>query len=146
MSWRPVRKLVGIANVFLGTNVVDIAEYDLEIYEENPEDHQQHGANWTPGAQKIEDAIAQQFIATLTDPAAKASCKVQPFKNAEVKAIASGKKRRASESAQVEAVKSMSTVRTFQRSIHPLGHSVAKLSLCSSPFFECQKTVPCSFT
>src|SRR3984957_15112979 len=28
-----------------------------------------------PGAQKIEDAIAQQFIATLTDPAAKASCK-----------------------------------------------------------------------
>jgi hypothetical protein len=38
-----------------------------------------------PADQKIEDAIAQQFIATLTDPAAKASCKVHPFKNAEVK-------------------------------------------------------------
>ncbi|HXP05328.1 MAG TPA: hypothetical protein VN808_14490 [Stellaceae bacterium] len=38
-----------------------------------------------PADQKIEDAIAQQFIATLTDPAAKASCKVRPFKNAGVK-------------------------------------------------------------
>ena len=24
---------------------MDIAEYDLEIYEENPEDHEHHGAN-----------------------------------------------------------------------------------------------------
>jgi len=38
-----------------------------------------------PADQKIEDAIAEQFIATLTDKDAKASCKVQPFKNAAVK-------------------------------------------------------------
>jgi hypothetical protein len=50
MSFRPVRKIAGIGNVFLGTELVDIAEYDLEIYEENPEDHEHHGAAWTPGA------------------------------------------------------------------------------------------------
>jgi hypothetical protein len=38
-----------------------------------------------PADQKIEDAIARQFIATLADPEAKASCKVRPFKNPEVK-------------------------------------------------------------
>jgi hypothetical protein len=27
MSWRPVRKLAGIGNVFLGGEIVDIAEY-----------------------------------------------------------------------------------------------------------------------
>ena len=43
MSLRPVRKLVGIGNVFLGTELVDIAEYDLEIYEENPDDHSSGG-------------------------------------------------------------------------------------------------------
>src|SRR6202795_2869313 len=37
MSFRPVRKIAGIGNVFLGAELVDIAEYDLEIYEENPE-------------------------------------------------------------------------------------------------------------
>ncbi len=58
MSLRPVRKLVGIGNVFLGTELVDIAEYDLDIYEENPEDHEHHGANWTPGAKKIEGTVA----------------------------------------------------------------------------------------
>jgi hypothetical protein len=45
MSFRPVRKIAGIGNVFLGAELVDIAEYDLEIYEENPEDHEHHGAN-----------------------------------------------------------------------------------------------------
>jgi hypothetical protein len=54
MSWRPVRQLIGIADVFLGTALVDIAEYDLEIYEENPEDHAHHGANWESGIRKIE--------------------------------------------------------------------------------------------
>ena len=57
MSWKPVRKLVGIANVFNGTDLVDIAEYDLEIYEDNPDDHEHHGANWNPGAKKIEGTI-----------------------------------------------------------------------------------------
>ena len=57
MSFRPVRKIAGIGNVFLGTELVDIAEYDLEIYEENPEDHEHHGANWTPGAKKIEGTV-----------------------------------------------------------------------------------------
>ena len=57
MSWRPVRKLSGIGNVFLGTEIVDIAEYDLEIYEENPEDHEHHGSNWKPGARKIEGTV-----------------------------------------------------------------------------------------
>jgi len=46
MSLHPVRHLVGIGNVFLGADLLDIAEYDLEVYEENPEDHEHHGANW----------------------------------------------------------------------------------------------------
>ena len=57
MSWRPVRKFVGIADVFLGTQLVDVAEYDLEIYEENPEDHEQHGAHWAVGARKVEGTV-----------------------------------------------------------------------------------------
>ena len=57
MSWRPVRKLVGIGNVFLGAEVVDIAEYDLEIYEENPEDHEHHGSNWVPRASTIRGTV-----------------------------------------------------------------------------------------
>ena len=57
MSLRPVRKLVGIGNVFLGAEIVDIAEYDLEIYEENPDDHEHHSGNWTPGAKKIEGTV-----------------------------------------------------------------------------------------
>jgi hypothetical protein len=57
MSYRPVRKIAGIGNVFQGTELVDIAEHDLEIYEENPEDHEHHGANWTPGANKIEGTV-----------------------------------------------------------------------------------------
>ena len=61
MSLRPVRKLVGIGNVFLGTQVLDIAEYDLEIYEENPEDHEHHGANWTPNAKKIEGTVVGEL-------------------------------------------------------------------------------------
>jgi hypothetical protein len=61
MSFRPVHKIAGIGNVFLGTELVDIAEYDLEIYEENPEDHQHHGANWTPGAQKIEGTVVGEL-------------------------------------------------------------------------------------
>ncbi len=43
--------------MFVGTDLVDIAEYDLEIYEENPEAHEHHGANWTPGAKKIEGTV-----------------------------------------------------------------------------------------
>ncbi|HEV1287200.1 MAG TPA: hypothetical protein VNU44_17910 [Bryobacteraceae bacterium] len=61
MSFRPVRKIAGIGNVFLGTEFVDIAEYDLEIYEENPEDHQHHGATWTPGAKKIEGTVVGEL-------------------------------------------------------------------------------------
>ena len=66
MSMRPVRKLLGIGEVFLGldprgTELVDIAEYDLEIYEENPEDHEHHGANWTPGTKKIEGTVLGQL-------------------------------------------------------------------------------------
>ena len=61
MSLRPVRKLVGIGNVFLGTELVDVAEYDLEIYEENPEDHEHHGANWAPGAKKIEGTVVGEL-------------------------------------------------------------------------------------
>jgi hypothetical protein len=61
MSLRPIRKLVGIGNVFLGTELVDIAEYDLEIYEENPEDHEHHGTNWTPGAKKIEGTVVGEL-------------------------------------------------------------------------------------
>ena len=57
MSFRPVRKIAGIGNVFLGTELVDIAEYDLEIYEENPEDHEHHGGNWAPGAKKVEGTV-----------------------------------------------------------------------------------------
>jgi hypothetical protein len=61
MSFRPVRKIAGIGNVFLGTELVDIAEYDLEIYEENPEDHEHHGANWTPGTRKIEGTVVGEL-------------------------------------------------------------------------------------
>src|SRR5580704_11909564 len=61
MSWRPVRKFVGIADVFRGTELVELAEYDLEIYEENPGDHEHHGANWTPGATKIEGTVVGEL-------------------------------------------------------------------------------------
>jgi len=61
MSFRPVRRIAGIGNVFLGTELVDIAEYDLEIYEENPESHEHHGANWTPGARKIEGTVVGEL-------------------------------------------------------------------------------------
>jgi len=61
MSFRPVRKIAGIGNVFLGAELVDIAEYDLEIYEDNPEDHKHHGANLTLGAKKIELPIRKDL-------------------------------------------------------------------------------------
>jgi hypothetical protein len=61
MSFRPVRKISGIGDVFLGTEFVNMAEYDLEIYEENPEDHEHHGANWTPGTRKIEGTVVGQL-------------------------------------------------------------------------------------
>jgi hypothetical protein len=57
MSFRPVRKISGIGEVFLGTELVDIAEYELEIYEEDPEAHEHHGSNWKPGAKKIEGTV-----------------------------------------------------------------------------------------
>lgn len=47
--------------MFLGTELVDIAEYDLEIYEENPDDHEHHGANWTPNAKKIEGTVVGEL-------------------------------------------------------------------------------------
>ncbi len=47
--------------MFFGADLVDIAEYDLEIYEENPEDHEHHGANWTPGAKKIEGTVVGEL-------------------------------------------------------------------------------------
>jgi hypothetical protein len=61
MSFRSVRKIAGIGNVFSGTELVDIAEYDLEIYEENPEAHEHHGANWVPGAKKIEGTVTGEL-------------------------------------------------------------------------------------
>lgn len=61
MSLRPVRKLVGIGNVFLGAELADIAEYDLEIYEENPEDHEHHGSNWVPNTRKIEGTVVGEL-------------------------------------------------------------------------------------
>jgi len=61
MSFRPVRKITGIGNVFLEEELVDIAEYDLEIYEENPEAHEHHGADWTPGVKKIEGTVVGAF-------------------------------------------------------------------------------------
>ncbi len=47
--------------MFLGTKLLDIAEYDLEIYEENPEDHEHHGANWTVGAKKVEGTVVGEL-------------------------------------------------------------------------------------
>ena len=61
MSWRPVRKLAGIGNVFLGTEIVDIAEYDLEVYEENPEDHEHHAGNWKPGLKRIQGTVVGEL-------------------------------------------------------------------------------------
>jgi hypothetical protein len=57
MSFHPVRKITGIGNVFMEGELVDIAEYDLEIYEENPEVHEHHGVDWTPGVKKIEGTV-----------------------------------------------------------------------------------------
>ena len=57
MSWRPVLKLSGIGNVFSGPDVLDIAEYELEIYEENPDSHEHHSSNWKPGTKKIEGTV-----------------------------------------------------------------------------------------
>ena len=61
VSLRPVQKLAGIGNVFLGADPVDIAEYDLEIYEENPEDHEHHGAHWRPGAKTIRGTVVGEL-------------------------------------------------------------------------------------
>lgn len=57
MSLRPVRKLSGIGNVFLGAEIIDIAEYDLEVYEENPDDHEHHGSNWAPGEKTVKGTV-----------------------------------------------------------------------------------------
>ena len=61
MSWRPVRKLEGIGNVFRGPDLVDIAEYDLEVYEENPDDHEHHAGNYKPGMKRIQGTIDGQL-------------------------------------------------------------------------------------
>lgn len=57
MSFRPVRKIEGIGTVYSGDNVVDIAEYDLEIYEEDPESHEHHVSNYRAGGTKIEGTV-----------------------------------------------------------------------------------------
>lgn len=36
---------------------MDIAEYELEIYEENPDAHEHHGSDWTPGANRVEGTV-----------------------------------------------------------------------------------------
>jgi hypothetical protein len=61
VSWRPVRKFVGIADVFRGTELVDIAEYDLELYDQNASVHEHHGASWEPDATKIEGTVVGQL-------------------------------------------------------------------------------------
>lgn len=61
MSWQPVRKIAGIGNVYLGAEIIDIAEYDLEIYEENPDSHEHHKSNWTPGTKKIEGTVVGEL-------------------------------------------------------------------------------------
>jgi hypothetical protein len=43
--------------VFLGEQLLDMAEYDLEIYEDNPDAHEHHGSDWAPGAKKIEGTV-----------------------------------------------------------------------------------------
>jgi len=37
--------------------MVDLAEYELEIFVENPEDHEHHGSNWVPGSRKLQGTI-----------------------------------------------------------------------------------------
>ena len=61
MSWKPVRKYVGIANVFLGENLVDIAEYDLELYEENLDDHAFHAAHSATNVSKVEGTVTGEL-------------------------------------------------------------------------------------
>ena len=61
MSMVPVRKLAGIGNVYLGAEVLDIAEYELEIYEESPESHEHHGGNWRPGIPRIEGTVVGEL-------------------------------------------------------------------------------------
>lgn len=57
---RPVRHLIGIGNVFLGADLLDLAEYDLEVYEENPEDHEHHGAGWA-ATTRIEGTVVGEL-------------------------------------------------------------------------------------
>jgi hypothetical protein len=52
---------VGIGNVFHDAELVDIAEYELEIYEENPDDHEHHAGNWVPGTKKIEGTVVGEL-------------------------------------------------------------------------------------
>lgn len=61
MSWKPVRKFVGIASVFLGDDLVDIAEYDLELYEENLDDHAFHAAHHAMNVSKVEGTVTGEL-------------------------------------------------------------------------------------
>ena len=47
--------------MFLGNELVDIAEYDLAIYEEDPEHQERHVANWAPGGAKIEGTVVGEL-------------------------------------------------------------------------------------
>jgi hypothetical protein len=57
MSFRPVRKIEGIGTVYAGAEVLDIAEYELEIYEEDPDSHEHHAGNPKAGALRIEGTV-----------------------------------------------------------------------------------------
>jgi hypothetical protein len=61
MSWRPAYKLSGIGSVFQGADMLDIAEYDLEVYEENPDDHEHHAGNWKPGMKRIQGTVTGEL-------------------------------------------------------------------------------------
>jgi hypothetical protein len=62
MSFRPVRKIAGIRNVFLETELVDIAEYESKSTRRILEDHEHHGANGAPGSMKIEGTVVGEVL------------------------------------------------------------------------------------
>ena len=47
--------------MFLGADLIDIAEYDLEVYEENPDDHEHHAGNYKAGMKRIQGTIDGQL-------------------------------------------------------------------------------------
>ncbi len=47
--------------MFLGSEIIDIAEYDLEVYEENPDDHEHHAGNWKAGTKRIQGTVVGEL-------------------------------------------------------------------------------------